>query len=129
MHILYHYHVVLLFPLSFISYLAIIIFLAALGLRCCARAFSSCSEWGLLFVAARGPLIAVGSRCRAWGLGTQASVVAACRLSSCSTWALDCTGLVAPQHVGSSQTGAQTVSPALAGRFSTTAPQVPPYCF
>ena len=26
------------------------LFLAALGLRCCAWAFSSCSEWGLLFV-------------------------------------------------------------------------------
>ena len=27
------------------------LFLAALGLRCCARAFSSCGELGLLFVA------------------------------------------------------------------------------
>ena len=31
-------------------------FLAALGLHCCARAFSSCGEWGLLFVAVRGLL-------------------------------------------------------------------------
>ena len=30
-----------------------------LGLRCCARAFSSCGERGLLFVAVRGLLIAV----------------------------------------------------------------------
>ena len=37
------------------------LFLAALGLRCCVRAFSSCSEWGLLFVAVRGLLIAVAS--------------------------------------------------------------------
>ena len=37
------------------------IYLAALGLRCCARAFSSCSERGLLFVAVRGLLIAVAS--------------------------------------------------------------------
>ena len=36
-------------------------FLAALGLRCCARAFSSCGERGLLFVAVRGLLIAVAS--------------------------------------------------------------------
>ena len=36
-------------------------FLAALGLRCCAQAFSSCSEWGLLFVVAHGFLIAVAS--------------------------------------------------------------------
>ena len=34
-------------------------FLAALGLRCCSRAFSSCSEQGLLFVAVCGLLIAV----------------------------------------------------------------------
>ena len=37
------------------------LFLAALGLRCCAWAFSSCSEWGLLFVAVRRLLIAVAS--------------------------------------------------------------------
>ena len=36
-------------------------FLAALGLHCCARAFSSCGEWGLLFVAVCGLLIAVAS--------------------------------------------------------------------
>ena len=36
-------------------------FLAALGLRCCARAFSSCGEQGLLFIAVRGLLIAVAS--------------------------------------------------------------------
>ena len=35
--------------------------LAALGLRCCVRAFSSCGEWGLLFVAVHGLLIAVAS--------------------------------------------------------------------
>ena len=37
------------------------LFLAALGLHCCARAFSSCGERGLLFVAVRGLLIAVAS--------------------------------------------------------------------
>ena len=36
-------------------------FLAALGLRCCTRAFSSCSEQRLLFVAVRGLLTAVDS--------------------------------------------------------------------
>ena len=36
-------------------------FLAALGLRCCARAFSSCGEQGLLFIAVRGLLIAEAS--------------------------------------------------------------------
>ena len=35
------------------------LFLAALGLRCCAQAFSSCSRRWLFFVAMRGLLIAV----------------------------------------------------------------------
>ena len=39
----------------------IYLFLAAFGLCCCAQAFSSCSERGLLFVAVRGLLIAVAS--------------------------------------------------------------------
>ena len=44
------------------NYLFILyLFLASLGLRCCARAFSSCSERGLLFVAVRGLLIVVAS--------------------------------------------------------------------
>ena len=47
---------------SFFFYLFICcLFLAALGLLCCARAFSSCGEWGLLFIAVRGLLIAVAS--------------------------------------------------------------------
>ena len=37
----------------------IYLFLAALGLCCCARAFSRCSERGLLFVVVRGLLIVV----------------------------------------------------------------------
>ena len=36
-------------------------FVAALGLRCCAQAFSGCGERGLLFVAVRRLLIAVAS--------------------------------------------------------------------
>ena len=39
----------------------IYIFLAAMGLCCCARAFSSGGERGLLFVAVHGLLIAVAS--------------------------------------------------------------------
>ena len=39
----------------------IYLFLAALGLRCCPQAFSSCGERGLLFVAVRGLLVAVAS--------------------------------------------------------------------
>ena len=41
--------------------LSIYLFLAALGLCCCAWAFSSCGEWGLLFVVVRGLLTAVAS--------------------------------------------------------------------
>ena len=33
--------------------------MAVLGLRCCAQAFSSCGERGLLFVVVRGLLIVV----------------------------------------------------------------------
>ena len=37
------------------------LFLAALGLRCCARAFSVCGERGLLFVVLRVLLTVVAS--------------------------------------------------------------------
>ena len=42
-------------------YKFIYLFLAALGLRCCAQAFYSCSEGGLLFVEVHGLLVAVAS--------------------------------------------------------------------
>ena len=42
--------------------------LAALGLCCCAWAFSSCSEQGLLFVAVHRLLIAVASLVAEHGL-------------------------------------------------------------
>ena len=47
--------------LFLIIYLFIYLFLAALGLRCCTRAFSSCGEQGLLFVVVHGFLLAVAS--------------------------------------------------------------------
>ena len=43
-------------------------FLAVLGLHCCARAFSSCGERGLLFVAVHGLLMAVASPVAECGL-------------------------------------------------------------
>ena len=46
----------------------IYLFLAALGFRCCARAFSSCRERRPLFVAVRGLLIAVASPVAEQGL-------------------------------------------------------------
>ena len=42
--------------------------MAALDLRCCVRAFSSCGERGLLFVAERGLLIEVPSLVAEHGL-------------------------------------------------------------
>ena len=67
----------------------IYLFLAVLGLRCCAQASSGCGERGLLFVAVHGLLIAVASLCcRTRTLGTRASVVAT-------------RGLQNLQHVGS----------------------------
>ena len=43
-------------------------FLAVLGLHCCAWAFCSCGEQGLLFVAVCGLLIAVASLAAGHGL-------------------------------------------------------------
>ena len=44
------------------------VFLAALGLRCCTRSFSSCGELGLLFAVVREYLIAVASLVAEHGL-------------------------------------------------------------
>ena len=53
-------------------YLFIYLFLAVLGLRFCARAFSSCSKWGPLFIAVHRPLTIAASRCGAQAPDTQA---------------------------------------------------------
>ena len=59
----------------------IYLFLAAVGLRCCTQAISSCGERRLLFVVVRGLLIAVASSVAEHGLlGTRASVAVACGL-------------------------------------------------
>ena len=46
----------------------IYLFLAELGLCCCTRAFSSCSERGLLFIVVRGLLTAMASLVAEHGL-------------------------------------------------------------
>ena len=46
----------------------IYLFLSVLGLHCCAQAFSSCDERGLLFVAVHGPLTVVASLVAEHGL-------------------------------------------------------------
>ena len=58
--------------------LFIYLFLAALGLRFCARAFSSCGKRGPLFITVRGPLTIVASLVAEHRLQTR-------RLSSCGS--------------------------------------------
>ena len=81
-----------------------------LGLHFCARAFSSCGEWGPLFIAVHGPLTIAASLVAGHRLQMR-------RLSSCGSRAQLLRGmwdLLRP--------GLEPVSPALAGGFSTTAP-------
>ena len=54
------HHRLFLFVCLF-EFILFILFLAALGLRCCTRAFSNCDEQGLLFVEVHGLLIAAAS--------------------------------------------------------------------
>ena len=81
-----------------------------LGLRFCVRAFSSCSEWGPLFIVMRGPLTVAASLVVEHRLQTR-------RLSSCASRAQLLRGMW-----DLPRPGLEPVSPALAGRFSTTAP-------
>ena len=74
----------------FLSSFFLSLFMAVLGLHCCAWASSSCGERGLLLDAVCRLLVAVASLCcGAWALGTQASVVVALGLSSCSSRPLE----------------------------------------
>ena len=57
----------LFFLYKFICFIYLL-FLAALGLRCCAWAFSSCGKRGLLFFAVHGLLTAVASLVAEHGL-------------------------------------------------------------
>ena len=67
--------------LNFLFFLKLIyLFLAVLGLRFCARAFSSCGKRGPLFIAVRGPLTIAASLVAEHRLQTR-------RLSSCGSQA------------------------------------------
>ena len=99
------------------------LFLAALGLRCCTRAFSSCGEQGPLFVVVHGLLIAQLLLLRSMGsrrVGFSSYVTRAKQLwlagSRVQVQQLWLMGLVAPRHVGSSRTRAQTRVPCI-GRW------------
>ena len=65
-----HFYFIYFFktPFLYLFISVIYLFLAALGLRCRAQAFSSCGEQGLLFVAVRGLLTAVASLVAEHGL-------------------------------------------------------------
>ena len=84
--------------------------MAVLGLRFCARAFSSCGKRGPLFIAVRGPLIIAASPVAEHRLQTL-------RLSTCGSQAQPLRGMW-----DLPRPGLEPVSPSLAGRFSTTAP-------
>ena len=91
--------------------------MAVLGLRFCARAFSSCGKRGLLFIVVRGPLTIAASLVAEHRLQTRS-------LSNCGSWAQLLRGLW-----DLPRPGLEPVSPALAGRFSTTAPPGKPEDF
>ena len=84
--------------------------MAVLGLRFCARAFSSCGKWGPLSIAVRRPLTIAASLVAERRLQTR-------RLSNCGSRALSLRGMW-----DLPRPGLEPMSPTLAGRFSTTAP-------
>ena len=81
-----------------------------LGLRFCARAFSSCGERGPLFIAVRGPYTVAASPLVEHRLQTR-------RFSSCGSQAQLLCGMWDLPGLGH-----EPMSPALAGGFRTTAP-------
>ena len=91
--------------------------MAVLGLRFCVRAFSSCGKRGPLFIVVRGPLTVTASLIAGHRLQTR-------RLSNCGSRAQLLRGMW-----DLARPGLEPVSPALAGRFSTTAPPGKPWLF
>ena len=84
--------------------------MAVLGLRFCARAFSSFSKWVPVFIAGHRPLTIAASLVVEHRFQTR-------RLSNCGSWAQLLHGML-----DLPRPGLELVSPALAGRFSTTVP-------
>ena len=91
--------------------------MTVLGLRFSARAFSNCGKWGPLFIAVRGPPTVAAPLVAEHRLQTR-------RLSSCGSRAQLLRGMW-----DLPRPGLEPVSPALAGRLSTTAPPGKPICF
>ena len=88
-----------------------------LGLRFCARAFSSCGKRGPLLITVRGPLTTAAPPVAEHRLQTR-------MLSNCGSRAQPLRGMRDPPRPG-----LEPMSPALAGRFSTTAPPGKPYYY
>ena len=84
--------------------------MAVLGLRFCARAFSSCGKRGPLLIAVHGPLTIAASPAAEHRLQTR-------RLSNCGSRAHPLRGMWDPPRPG-----LEPASPALAGRLPTTVP-------
>ena len=84
--------------------------MAVLGLRFCVRAFSSCGKQGPLFIAVHGPLTIAASLVAEHRLQTR-------RLSNRGSRAQ-----LLPGMWDLPRPGLEPLSPAPAGRFSTTAP-------
>ena len=102
----------------FLKKLFIYLFMAVLGLRFCARALPSCGKWGPLLIAVRGPVTIAASLVAEHRLQMR-------RLSNCGSRAQPLCGMW-----DLPRPGLEPVSPALAGRFSTTAPPgKPPLAF
>ena len=115
----YLFFIYLFFFLNFIAtlfiYLFIFLFIYLFIFGCAgssvrARAFSSCGKRGPLFIAVRGPLTIAAPPAAGHRLQTR-------RLSSCGSRAQPLRGMW-----DLPRPGLEPVSPALAGRFSTTAP-------
>ena len=87
-----------------------LLFMGVLGPRFCARAFSSWGKWGPLFIAVRGPLTITASLVAEHRLQTR-------RLSNCGSRAQLLRGIW-----DLPRPGLEPMSPALAGRLSTTVP-------
>ena len=111
------------FPPTLFIYL--FIYFGCVGSSVRARAFSSCGKRGPLFIAVRGPLfIAVRGPFTIAAPPVAGHRLQTRRLSSCGPRAQPLRGTWDPPRPG-----LEPVSPALAGRLSTTAPPGKPKIF
>ena len=112
-----YHHIMPVFILFFFNlFIYLYLFLAVLGFCFCVRAFSSCSKRGPLFIAVHGPFTVPASPVAEHRLQTH-------RLSSCGSRAQSLHGMW-----DLPRPGLEPMSPALAGRFLTTAPPGKPAC-